>query len=171
MVTASLPAIGLGLEVGGADIMKRKPHNLKDGIFSRAVIADLLFYGFTMGWTCLLTFVVMIYGLGSGVSDTFDCNSTVSEECSAIFEARSTVFTALILQLLLICWELVSIDQTFFSKDSVVHLWRNQMLFWSVIFGAVTIPICLYIPKFNTEVFRHSPLYGPDGESLLQVSL
>lgn len=45
MVTASLPAIGLGLEVGGPEIMKRKPHNLKDGIFSKMVICDLCFYG------------------------------------------------------------------------------------------------------------------------------
>lgn len=32
------------------------------------------------------------------------------------------------------------------------------MLFWSVIFGMATVPICLYVPRFNTVVFRHAPI-------------
>lgn len=119
-----------------------------------------VFSGFNMGWTCLVTFIIMIYGVGGGQLG-LGCNESISDQCGPIFEARSTVFTALILQLLLICWELISIDQTFFSKTAIVHLWRNRMLFWSVIFGAATIPICLYIPGFNEDVFRHSPLHGP----------
>lgn len=45
MVTASLPAVGLGLEAGGKDIMNRPPHDLKSGVFSRAVLVDTFFYG------------------------------------------------------------------------------------------------------------------------------
>lgn len=51
MVTASLPAVGLGVEGPQRGIMKRGPADLKKGIFSRAVIWDTIFYGWTMGWT------------------------------------------------------------------------------------------------------------------------
>jgi Ca2+-transporting ATPase len=34
------------------------------------------------------------------------------------------------------------------------------MLLWSVVFGVATIPIALYVPKFNTDVFRHAPMGG-----------
>ncbi|PWN47881.1 potassium/sodium eff [Violaceomyces palustris] len=159
MVTASLPAIGLGLEPGEKDIMERPPHDLKAGVLSRAVIVDTLVYGFAMGCSCLVAFLLMVYPVGGGIIP-LDCNETSSRACEPIFQARSTVFTSLTLQLLLICWELISMEKSFFSMSPAKHLWANPMLLWSVIFGAATIPICLYVPKFNTDVFRMAPLNG-----------
>ncbi|KDN52932.1 potassium/sodium eff [Tilletiaria anomala UBC 951] len=159
MVTASLPAIGLGLEKGDADIMLRPPHNVKAGVFSTQVISDMLFYGFTMGWTCLLAFIIMIYPVGDGVL-AVECNERLAVGCEAVFQARAAVFTALILQNLFVAWELLSMDQSLFTISPHRRLARNPMLFWSVIFGICTIPICLYVPTFNTSVFRHSPLSG-----------
>lgn len=46
--------------------MRRPPASLKAGIFSRNVIVDMLWYGFVMGVTCLLSFVAMVYGAGHG---------------------------------------------------------------------------------------------------------
>ena len=159
MVTASLPAIGLGLEPGEADIMERPPHDLKAGVLSRSVIVDTLVYGFTMGWTCLVAFLLMIYPIGGG-QISIDCNHSSAASCEPIFQARSAVFTTLTLQLLLICWELISMEKSFFSMSPAKHLWKNPMLLWSVVFGAATIPICLYVPGFNTNVFRHAPMDG-----------
>ncbi|KAN0066176.1 hypothetical protein ACQY0O_000270 [Thecaphora frezii] len=159
MVTASLPAIGLGLEPAEDDIMERPPHDLKAGVLSRAVVVDTLVYGFTMGWTCLVAFLIMIYGIGDG-RIALDCNHSSDTSCEPIFEARSAVFTTLTLQLLLICWELISMERSFFSLSPAKHLWRNPMLLWSVVFGVLTIPLCLYVPKFNTDVFRHAAMKG-----------
>ena len=46
--------------------MNRPPASLKAGIFSRNVIVDMLWYGFVMGVTCLLSFVIVVYGAGHG---------------------------------------------------------------------------------------------------------
>ncbi|KAG8688604.1 hypothetical protein FRC09_012828 [Ceratobasidium sp. 395] len=160
MVTASLPAVGLGVEAPAANIMNRPPASLKAGIFSRNVIVDMLWYGFVMGVTCLLSFVAVVYGAGHGDLGEH-CNKTY-EGCEVIFRARSVVFVALTLQNLLIAWELKSLDRSLFklypNSNVFKDLWNNPMLFWSVIFGMATIPICLYVPHFNTVVFRHAPL-------------
>ncbi|KAG9089563.1 hypothetical protein FRC06_001486, partial [Ceratobasidium sp. 370] len=160
MVTASLPAVGLGVEAPAANIMKRPPASLKAGIFSRNVIVDMLWYGFVMGVTCLLSFVAVVYGAGHGDLGEH-CNKTYAG-CEVIFRARSVVFVVLTLQNLLIAWELKSLDRSLFklypNSNIFKDLWNNPMLFWSVIFGMATIPICLYVPHFNTVVFRHAPL-------------
>ncbi|CAE6446329.1 unnamed protein product [Rhizoctonia solani] len=160
MVTASLPAVGLGVEAPAANIMKRPPASLKAGIFSRNVIVDMLWYGFVMGVTCLLSFVMVIWGAGHGDLGEH-CNKTYAG-CETVFRARSVVFVILTLENLLIAWELKSLDRSLFNlypnSNVFKDLWNNQMLFWSVIFGMATIPICLYIPRFNTVVFRHAPI-------------
>ncbi|CAO1622202.1 unnamed protein product [Jaminaea pallidilutea] len=161
MVTASLPAVGLGMEVPSSQIMERPPADvLKAGVFSRAVIWDMLFYGFQMGWTCLVVFVVMVYAVGDGQLG-LDCNgSNGSNLCDVVFQARASVFTTLILQNLITAWEMYSLDATMFRLSVFKHIYKNRILFWSVLFGVATIPICLYIPQFNTHVFHHAPLNG-----------
>ncbi|KAG5342353.1 hypothetical protein C0989_002826 [Termitomyces sp. Mn162] len=54
-LTSSPPAFGLGLERAPADLMKRPPHSIKDGVFTWPVIIDCLSYGIMMGATCLVT--------------------------------------------------------------------------------------------------------------------
>ncbi|CAO1636061.1 unnamed protein product [Parajaminaea phylloscopi] len=161
MVTASLPAIGLGMEVPSAEIMLRPPADvLGGGVFSRAVVTDMLFYGFQMGWTCLVVFILMVYVLGGG-NLGIDCNGTVgSPQCNDVFQGRAAVFTTLILQNLLVAWEMFSLDQSMLRPSAIKHIWKNRILFWSIVFGVATIPICLYIPTFNTHVFHHAPLSG-----------
>jgi Ca2+-transporting ATPase len=160
MVTASLPAVGLGLEAPAKDVMQRPPHSLKAGIFSKAVIWDTLFYGWTMGWTSLVAFVIVVYGPGKGDLGT-NCNEAF-QGCDVVFRARAVVFAILILENLLIAWELKSMDKSFFNltegQGFWVDLWENQLLLWSVIGGALTIPICIYIPHFNDRVFRHAAI-------------
>lgn len=162
MVTASLPAVGLGMEIPSKAIMERPPADvLKGGVFSRGVILDMLFYGIQMGWTCLVAFIIMIYPLGNGDLGV-DCNSSgKADQCDVVYQARSTVFTALILQNLLQAWAMFSMERSMFTPSAAKHIYRNGILFWSVIFGAATIPLCLYVPKFNDSVFHHGALGGP----------
>ncbi|KAF8757857.1 cation transport ATPase (P-type) family [Rhizoctonia solani] len=120
MVTASLPAVA--------------------GIFSRNVIVDMLWYGFVMGVTCLLSFVTVIWGAGHGDLGEH-CNKSYAG-CETIFRARSVVFVTLTLQNLLVAWELKSLDRSLFNlypnSNVFKDLWNNQM--------------------FNTVVFRHAPI-------------
>ncbi|KAK0531018.1 hypothetical protein OC835_003817 [Tilletia horrida] len=158
-VVASLPAVGLGLEPAERGSMRRHPGQFAGGVFSRQVIVDMLVYGSVMGVTCLATFVAMIYGVGDAQLG-IGCNEHGGPECDAVFQARSAVFVALILQNLFLAWELISMRRSFFAMRPWAHLARNPLLFGSVIFGIVLLPICLYIPGFNDRVFRHGPLRG-----------
>ncbi|PWN31414.1 potassium/sodium eff, partial [Meira miltonrushii] len=155
---AGLPAIGLGFEKAEKDVMRKPPHDLKGGVLSKQVLWDLFVYGLTMGWTCLIVFIVMLFGIGDG-SLGFECNDD-GPFCHNVFEARSATFTALFLQGLLIPWHLISMEQSLLRINPVKRLRSNPFLLWSVLFGIVTIPICLYVPKWNTVVFRQASLGG-----------
>lgn len=155
---AGLPAIGLGFEASEDDIMFKPPHDLNAGVLSSQVLWDLFVYGITMGWTCLVVFIIMIYPLGRGLLG-IDCNHG-GADCNVVFEARSATFCALFLQGLFITWHLISIEESFFRVKPIQRLRANPFLFWSVIIGIACIPICIYIPHWNTEVFRQGSLGG-----------
>ena len=157
MVTSSPPAFGLGLEKPAVNIMKRPPHNTKTGVFTLQVIGDVIFYGFVMGATCLLAFVIVIYGANDGNLGR-DCNRSHHEDvCGPVFRARSTVFATIIFQILFYAWELKALDRSMFNitpgRPFTKDLWANQILFWSVVIGCASVPIAIYVPGLNTRVF------------------
>ncbi|KAG6861634.1 hypothetical protein C0995_014073 [Termitomyces sp. Mi166 len=134
MLTSSPPAFGLGLERAPADLMRRPPHSTKDGVFTWPVIVDCLSYGIVMGATSLVTFIIVVYGAGDGKASLLrECNHEHVDGCSTVFRARSTVFAALIFQILLYALELKSWRA--FYKD----LWANQVLIWSVVGGMISV--------------------------------
>jgi Na+-exporting ATPase len=45
LVTSSFLALGLGMEEASPDIMLRRPHNLRIGVFTRELITDKMIYG------------------------------------------------------------------------------------------------------------------------------
>lgn len=157
-LVAGLPAIGLGFEVAERDVMTRPPHDLAAGVLSKQVLWDLFVYGFTMGWTCLLVFVVMIFAIGQG-SLGLDCNHA-GTGCETVYEARSATFCALFLQGLFVTWHLISIEESILRVHPIRHFKENPLLFWSVIFGLACIPLCIYPPVWSTDVFRQGSLGG-----------
>ncbi|KAJ8516397.1 hypothetical protein ONZ45_g6285 [Pleurotus djamor] len=156
MITSSPPAFGLGLEKAPADLMKRRPHSVKTGAFTWPVIIDCLSYGTVMGATCLMNFVIVIYGVEDGQLAR-ECNHSPSEACDAVFRARSTVFATLIFEILLYAIVLKSFERSIFNltpgRPFWVDWWSNQVLFWSVIAGMASVVIPIYVPTLNTRVF------------------
>lgn len=159
MLTSSPPAFGLGLEKAPADLMRKPPHSVKDGIFSWPVIIDCFVYGTVMGATSLLNFVIVVYGknnadLGQG------CNHDNSPGCNVVFRARSTVFATLIFQILLYALELKSFERSLFSltpgRAFYRDLWQNSVLLWSVVLGMMSVILPIYVPGFNNRAFYQS---------------
>ena len=159
MVTSGPPAFGLGLEKPAINIMNRPPHNPKTGVFALQIIIEIMFYGVVMGATSLLAFVIVIYGANGG-NLGHDCNRQHSEICGPVYRARSTAFATMTFEILIFAWELKALDRSMFNITPgqlfIKDIWSNPVLFWSVIFGCVTVPIAIYVPGLNTRVFYQS---------------
>ena len=122
------------------------------------VIIDMFAYGVIMAATCLLSFVIVVYGAGNGDLG-IDCNATNADKdlCSLVFEGRSTAFASMTWQALILAWECLD------PKKSLLlipfsELWANQFLFWSIVGGFVTVFPVIYIPVINTKVFLHKSI-------------
>lgn len=165
MVTSSFLAVGLGLEEAQPDIMLRPPHDLKVGVFTWELIVDKMIYGTFMGSLCLVAFVCVIYGAGTGTSDLGDgCNEGFNESCDAAFRARATTFATLTFLLLVTAWEVKHFSRSLFNMDpsksqgvlSVFPtIWQNRFLFWAVMAGFVIAFPIVYLPVVNEVVFKH----------------
>ncbi|KAI9800641.1 MAG: hypothetical protein M1825_003963 [Sarcosagium campestre] len=166
MLTSSFPAFGLGREKAAPDTMRRPPHDNKKGVFTWQIVADMLVYGFLMGTCTLLTFVVVVYGVGDGNLGR-DCNASYSDSCRLVFRARAAVFAELTWLILVSAWEFKSIrrsmfrlaperhDRLRFPASFVADIYENRFLFWAVVLGAISVFPAVYIPGLNTSVFKH----------------
>jgi P-type Na+/K+ transporter len=167
MLTSSFPAFGLGREKASSDIMRRRPHSIKYGVFTPQIIVDMLVYGILMGTCALLTFVIIIYGVYDGRLGT-DCNRTYQTDtylssCEPVFRARAAVFAELTWLILITAWEVKSIRRSMFRLDPATNsrfpffrdIYENHFLFWAVIIGALSVFPAVYIPSLNTKVFKH----------------
>ncbi|KAI5793196.1 hypothetical protein EDC01DRAFT_655546 [Geopyxis carbonaria] len=164
MLTSSFPAFGLGKEKPSSEIMRRPPHNMKVGVFTGQIIADMIVYGTIMGACTLATFVVIVYGPGEGNLGT-DCNSRFSPQCDVVFRARAAVFAQLTWLILVSAWEFKSIRRSMFRLDPYQtdskfpffkDIYENKFLFWAVIIPAIVVVPVIYIPGLNTKVLRHT---------------
>ncbi|KAF5353799.1 hypothetical protein D9758_010589 [Tetrapyrgos nigripes] len=160
MITSGPPAFGLGLEKPASNVMKRPPHSIKTGVFTWQVILDCLAYGVAMGAVAMLSFVAVVWGRYEGDLGQ-DCNKSGNfEECRAVFRGRSTVFATLTFCILYYAWELKALDRPLVNmtpgQPFWIDLWANQVLFWAVVLGAASVPIAIYVPGLNTNVFYQS---------------
>lgn len=162
MLTSGFPAFGLGREKASYNIMTRPPHDNKKGVFTWQIICDMIVYGLLMGILTLFTFVIIVYGPGNAELGT-DCNKAYSDSCDVVFRARAAVFAELTWLILISAWEIKGIRRSMFRLDPTSErsfpffhdIWENQFLFWAVTIGSVVVFPCIYIPGFNTTVFKH----------------
>ncbi|OCL02738.1 Na+-exporting ATPase [Glonium stellatum] len=165
MVTSGFPAFGLGREKASYNIMFRPPHDNKMGVFTWQIITDMIVYGLLMGTLTLFTFVIIVYGPGEG-NLGHDCNRAYSHSCDVVFRARAAVFAELTWLILISAWEIKSIRRSMFRLDPhsdskfpfFKDVYENRFLFYAVVVGALIVFPCVYIPGFNTTVFKHKPI-------------
>lgn len=58
LITDCLPALALGLEKAESDIMKRKPRDSKDGVFSNGMGIDILYQGIVVAVLVLVSYFI-----------------------------------------------------------------------------------------------------------------
>lgn len=167
LISSSFLAIGLGLEEASADVMRRRPHSLKAGVFTKELIVDKFVYGSCMGCLCLASFCIVAFGVGDGDLGR-DCNHNYNDTCGLAYRARGTAYSILTVLLSVMAWEAKHLDLGLFNmypdEDSrwgvsfFSTVIRNRFLFWAVMAGLVTPFPVIYIPVVNRVVFRHLPL-------------
>ncbi|MDR2908390.1 MAG: calcium-translocating P-type ATPase, PMCA-type [Oscillospiraceae bacterium] len=72
LVTDSLPALALGMEAVDPDVMKRKPRNPRESLFSRSFTGSMCFFGILVGAVVLVAYALGEYVLASS-SDAVAC--------------------------------------------------------------------------------------------------
>ncbi|EEB08992.1 P-type ATPase [Schizosaccharomyces japonicus yFS275] len=168
MITSSFPSMGLGMEEATPDIMNRLPHDNNVGVFTTSLICDMLVYGSALGVLALMTWVVIMYGFGTG-NLSYDCNAYYHEGCLDVFRARAAVFSVVTFTILIMACEVKNFNNSVFnlrgepwSEWSFKKFWknltRNKFLAYSVMGGAASIFPTIYIPVINTNVFKHKPI-------------
>ncbi|GAA6033364.1 hypothetical protein JCM8097_006713 [Rhodosporidiobolus ruineniae] len=166
MITSSFPAMGLGAQKADPDVLQRKPHNLKMGIFKPEILIDMIYYGITGAGCCIGVFALIVFGFGDGNLGR-DSNNNINGDPGShlVFRARSATFAAMVWICLFLAFEVMDMRRSFFKMwDETDHpytqwardVWNNQFLFWSVILGFVSVFPVIFIPKLNTVVFKHS---------------
>jgi P-type Na+/K+ transporter len=117
-----------------------------------------------MGGLCIGSIYFHLYALG-GKTLGRDCNTTWSPDCDIVFRTRATGFACLTWDSLFLAWQMMDMNRSFFwmnpdsrkrdlAKDLAKHLWGNQLLFWSVMFGIFAIFPLIYIPTLNTVILK-----------------
>lgn len=180
MVTSGLPDMGLGLEIAAPDILSRPPQNLKRGIFTNELLIDIMVYGAWMACLCLASFTIVMWGFGDGNLGAGTCNDTYSADCDTVFRARATTFVSMTWFSLFLAWELINFRRSFFRMQPksklyftqwIHDVWRNKFLFYSVMFGFVSIFALLYIPVINHDVFKHTGISWEWGVIIVEAVL
>ncbi|KAJ1966335.1 hypothetical protein IWQ62_002452, partial [Dispira parvispora] len=164
MLTSTPPAMSLGVEPMSPETMKRAPRPVKYGIFSPEVIMDIFAYGSAMGIICLLNFVLVVWGFGDG-NLGMECNERYSDSCDTVFRARGAIFTTMTYMLLLHAYNCKDVRKPIWwgwwqkgERGFSERFLSNKYLLYSVTGGNLIVFPILYIPTFNTEIFKHKPI-------------
>ena len=155
VITSTFPAIGLGFCGADDDILEKPPSST---IFTWEVIIDMFGYGFIMAVSCLLCFVIIVYGAGDGDLGV-NCNSidANTDTCSLVFKGRSAAFSVMTWCALVLSLECLH-PRTSVFRFPTQDLWANQFLLWSILGGIVSVFPVIYIPVINTKVFLHKSI-------------
>ncbi|KAK3717248.1 hypothetical protein LTR37_005957 [Vermiconidia calcicola] len=165
LITSSFLAIGLGLEPASADVMSRRPHSLKTGVFTKELIVDKFIYGTFMGCLCLVSYVIVVFGAADGDLGA-DCNETYNSTCGLAYRARGTAYSILTVLLSVMALEAKHLTLGLFNMSPeksgplslLTTITKNRFLFFAVMAGMITPFPIIYIPIINQVVFRHHPL-------------
>lgn len=91
LVTDGLPAMALGMDKPEGDVMKRKPRNVKEGIFARGLGWKVISRGFLIGLATLLAFIFVYHRDPNNLqyAQTVAFSTLVLAQLIHVFDCRS----------------------------------------------------------------------------------
>jgi P-type Ca2+ transporter type 2C len=135
LVTDGLPAMALGVDQAEEDVMRRKPRQAKEGVFSRGLGWKIVSRGFLIGGVTILAFWI-----------------TLRENPDQLIVAQSVAFATLVMAQLIHVFDCR-------SERSVMHRnpLQNGYLVLAVISSVLLLLIVMYIQPLQ-EIFHTVPL-------------
>lgn len=132
LITDGLPAMALGLDPPETNVMKQKPRNPKEGIFSRGLGKKIISRGLLIGLVSLISFVIVYRAFPEDLN-----------------YARSVAFTTLVLAQLIHVFDCRS-DRGLFARN----IFSNIYLLLAVLSSFMLLLIVIYVealqPIFHT---------------------
>lgn len=135
LVTDGLPAAALGFDPPEKDVMKRRPRDPDESIFSHGLAGLIIFRGIMIGLTTLTVFVTQLYFTAD------------------IGLARTGAFVTLVLTQLIHVFECKSETKSIFQ----IPVFNNRYLVMAVICSLTMILSAVYVPAMQ-NVFKTVPL-------------
>ncbi|MFD1779593.1 cation-translocating P-type ATPase [Fredinandcohnia salidurans] len=164
LITDTLPAIALGMDPDDPDVMKEKPRDPKESIFSKGSGSFTVLNGLLIGFITLFAFVegLRFY---SGASSVFSIDySNITAD--ALIHAQTMAFITLSISQLFHSLNLRSRKKSIFK----VGLFTNKYLIAAICLGIAIQVGLVYIPFFN-NVFGIHFLTGKDWLLILGLSI
>lgn len=185
MFVLSVPLIGLVMEPPDFDVMAEPPRKSRY-VLSRALLTDILVYGFVLGACGIAVFSSVVYGVDQGVintnpnctlafvtssngtSSSCNCNSVSNfPSCQGIFAARGATFLAM---------ALIITFSAFNCRHAYRPFWHNlRSVTRSMIIGTlivlVVVFILIYVPVLNVNVMHHDMLTWQLGFSFAALAI
>ncbi|HHX47490.1 MAG TPA: HAD-IC family P-type ATPase, partial [Brevibacterium sp.] len=135
LVTDGLPALALGVDPGDPHVMERKPRSADEAILNRKTITSFVSQGFFITVAALAMFYAVELGWFGPAADAN--------------EARTMLFTTLVLAQLLHAFSFRSLDRTVFSLESLKNKYLNMAVVGSLLLQMAVV----YLP-FAQKIFH-----------------
>ncbi|MCM3717219.1 calcium-translocating P-type ATPase, SERCA-type [Fictibacillus phosphorivorans] len=135
LVTDGLPAMALGVDQAEEDVMRRKPRQAKEGVFSRGLGWKIVSRGFLIGAATILAFWV-----------------TLKENPDQLIVAQSVAFATLVMAQLIHVFDCRS-ERSVFHRNP----FQNGYLVLAVISSILLLLVVMYIQPLQ-EIFHTVPL-------------
>ncbi|MFG6497408.1 calcium-translocating P-type ATPase, SERCA-type [Fictibacillus sp. UD] len=135
LVTDGLPAMALGVDQAEEDVMRRKPRQAKEGVFSRGLGWKIVSRGFLIGAATILAFWV-----------------TLKENPDQLIVAQSVAFATLVMAQLIHVFDCRS-ERSVFHRNP----FQNGYLVLAVISSILLLLVVMYVEPLQ-DIFHTVPL-------------
>lgn len=164
LVTDSLPAIALGMQPKDKDIMKEKPRDSKESIFSHGGFALTIGYGIVITLAVILAYFTC--GWLNGAGSLSEIKTLYNTNPTLLHQAQTMAFTTLALCELFHMLGMSNVNRSF------IHIFKdkNWMLFIAFFIGLALQLFVVQTPGVK-DVFSTYSLTGVEWGIMLALSL
>ena len=146
MVTDSLPGLSLGMEKAEADVMRRKPRNSSDSIFSHGAGKDMVWQGLYISFIELLAFFIGFKIENGSLSGLFGSSECINAVAMAFLTVNFAEIACAI--------NMRSQTKSIFSKNMISNF--NWWLFGATVLTIGITLAAIYVP-FLSQIFGIVP--------------